>query len=200
MQNTVRPSNDSGGTAQKLTVRPVQRSAAGHADPDLEPGWIFHPSPDGRNQNVLVMLHGYGDTAGKPSLAGCRTCCANRGLQMGLTSAHSQNHDQLDAHLLPCSASCNSLPFGLSADAFAKLGQKLELPQTAILAITGSLPVPGTEKGRAWFHEDRPVSCCVGTLNVKDCLPSTWYQHHCAVCLTQALIDTAGPRHDVPQL
>ena len=71
---------------------------------------------------------------------------------MGLSSAHSLAHDKFQAHLL--------LPFGLSADGFAKLGQKLQLPQTAILAITGSLPVPGTENGRAWFHEDHPVSSC----------------------------------------
>lgn len=100
MQNIISPSKDSGRTAHKLTVRPVQGSAAGHTVPDLEPGWIFHPSPDGSNQNVLVLLHGCGDTAGKPPLALCNTCCANRGLQMGLSSAHSLAHDKFQARLL----------------------------------------------------------------------------------------------------
>ena len=158
VQNIIRPGKDSAPTAQKLTVRPVQGSAAGHTYPDLKPGWIFHPSPDGSNQNVLIMLHGYGDTAGKPPLL-----AAEHSVQVAGCKWAVPQHISQPLHISGCSsASCNSLPFGLSADAFAKLGQKLELPQTAVLAITGSLPVPGTEKGRAWFLEDHPVSCSVG--------------------------------------
>lgn len=27
----------------------------------LQPGWLYHPSPDGVDENLLILLHGYGD-------------------------------------------------------------------------------------------------------------------------------------------
>ncbi|DBA84147.1 TPA: hypothetical protein ACH3X1_006618 [Trebouxia sp. C0004] len=29
----------------------------------LQPGWLYHASPDGVNENLLILLHGYGDTS-----------------------------------------------------------------------------------------------------------------------------------------
>ena len=30
----------------------------------LQPGWLYHSSPDGVDENLLILLHGYGDTPG----------------------------------------------------------------------------------------------------------------------------------------
>ena len=30
----------------------------------LQPGWLYHASPDGADENLLILLHGYGDTPG----------------------------------------------------------------------------------------------------------------------------------------
>ncbi len=30
----------------------------------LQPGWLYHASPDGVDENLLILLHGYGDTPG----------------------------------------------------------------------------------------------------------------------------------------
>lgn len=31
----------------------------------LQPGWLYHSSPDGVDENLLILLHGYGDTPGE---------------------------------------------------------------------------------------------------------------------------------------
>lgn len=30
----------------------------------LQSGWLYHASPDGVDENLLILLHGYGDTPG----------------------------------------------------------------------------------------------------------------------------------------
>lgn len=30
----------------------------------LQKGWLYQPSPDGVDENLLILLHGYGDTPG----------------------------------------------------------------------------------------------------------------------------------------
>lgn len=39
---------------------------------------------------------------------------------------------------------------------YAQLARKMALPQTSALAISGPLPVPFTENGKAWFQASRP--------------------------------------------
>jgi hypothetical protein len=34
----------------------------------LQPGWLYHASPDGVDENLLILLHGYGDTPGDSCL------------------------------------------------------------------------------------------------------------------------------------
>lgn len=33
----------------------------------LQTGWLYQPSPDGVDENLLILLHGYGDTPGDMS-------------------------------------------------------------------------------------------------------------------------------------
>ena len=37
----------------------------------LQEGWLYQPSADGVDENLLILLHGYGDTPG---------CCFNAGV------------------------------------------------------------------------------------------------------------------------
>ncbi|KAH6564120.1 hypothetical protein BASA50_003147 [Batrachochytrium salamandrivorans] len=64
---------------------------------DLKPE--FRPSADGVNGNLLILLHGLGDTA----------------------------------------------------ENFVKFGVKMQLPQTALCAITGPSPIPFFESGTGWY-------------------------------------------------
>lgn len=40
----------------------------------LQPGWLYHSSPDGVDENLLIMLHGYGDTPGRLHLVHMIDC------------------------------------------------------------------------------------------------------------------------------
>ena len=35
----------------------------------LQPGWLYHPSPDGVDENLLILLHGYGDRPGNAQIS-----------------------------------------------------------------------------------------------------------------------------------
>ena len=38
-------------------------------------GWVYNRSPDGRNDNLMMFLHGLGDTPGLFVLFVCLFCC-----------------------------------------------------------------------------------------------------------------------------
>ena len=40
----------------------------------LQPGWLYHSSPDGVDENLLILLHGYGDTPGMSHLVHMIDC------------------------------------------------------------------------------------------------------------------------------
>ena len=40
--------------------------------PKLQPGWLYHESQDGVDENLLILLHGYGDTPGECASQHCR--------------------------------------------------------------------------------------------------------------------------------
>lgn len=61
-QHHAAPQNPTSGAA----VRPLTVSGhQGQAPPKLPAGAIFQPSGDGINENLLILLHGYGDTPGQ---------------------------------------------------------------------------------------------------------------------------------------
>ena len=61
-QHHAAPQNPTSGAV----VRPLTASGhQGQAPPQLPAGAIFQPSGDGINENLLILLHGYGDTPGQ---------------------------------------------------------------------------------------------------------------------------------------
>ena len=60
----------------------------------LQKGWLYQPSPDGVDENLLILLHGYGDTPGdlsaSHSLHSAAELCSKHDLHMVMQSgAHS---------------------------------------------------------------------------------------------------------------
>ena len=70
--------------------------------PKLQPGWLYQESPDGVDENLLILLHGYGDTPGECALQQYRT-------RSGFRLVNDTSHGSLKCpYMLPWAMSCQS--------------------------------------------------------------------------------------------
>jgi predicted esterase len=109
---------------------------------DMAPGSAFVAPPDGLDANVLVLLHGTGDTPRGFAGGG-----------VGQTPPETQQ---------PCkrpAPACSEQPHFSRVTPHNHpwpwspgLARHMALPQTAALALAGPLPVAETNGGRAWFR------------------------------------------------
>ena len=110
-------------------------SPLAHLPAELAAHSVFNDSADGNNENLLILLHGLGDTAGVLVVA--------RALSRMLPPSS-----------MPVPRSCSLFRHRghralLRAGPFARLAKQMALPRTACLALGGPLAVPFA--GRAWF-------------------------------------------------
>lgn len=114
--------------------------------------WQYVASPDGHQENVLLLLHGLGDT---PVSGGGGSGGGRAGGRAGRVRPPSD---------------CPPCPLLLPQAPYVALARKLRLPATCCLALGGPLEVPETGGGRAWFegldeHSWEPIQ--VRTLRVR---------------------------------